>query len=511
MKYNSSSFDSVVVGSGLSALVYAALAAKSGERVCVLEAHEYPGGYGHTFTMGRSAKFNAQLHYVWNCGEGETVNLVLQYLGLTDKVTFEKLDPSGFDHMRVPGAELKIPASSELLIQRLIALAPDASSAIQEFIRTVDQVSRGLDLIASPFKLSGFLKGGRSILKAGRFRTATLQDVFDHFRLPPLIQALLASQWPDFLLPPEKLSFFAWVMLFTGYQRGAYYPTHHFEHVIDSLATIIKESGGELRLRHEVREFVIAQQQVTGVKVIDLDNGMLTEVNGRNVVVNMDPQQAADWIGWEHFSGRIRKKLNYEYSPSNFMIYCTVEGLDLTEHGFGRWNTFHSGDTDLNLSFRRMHEDHDYSNPSFAITTPGLMTTDASDRPHGQEIIEFLTVADFSYFEDLLRKDRRLYLKKKREIVDAIFDVMERDYIPGFRQYLKFKAAGTPTTNQRFCLSPQGNSYGSNMTPDNISLGRLSHDSSIDGLYFCNASAGYPGFTGAFWNGLSLFRKLNGN
>jgi hypothetical protein len=62
----------LIVGSGLSALVFGALMARSGQSVRVLEAHEYPGGFGHTFTMAKQYHFNAQLHYVWDCGEGHT-------------------------------------------------------------------------------------------------------------------------------------------------------------------------------------------------------------------------------------------------------------------------------------------------------------------------------------------------------------------------------------------------------------------------------------------------------
>jgi hypothetical protein len=55
-----------------------------------------------------------------------------------------------------------------------------------------------------------------------QYRNDTLQAVFDRFSLPQAAQTLLALQWPDFMLPPQELSFFAWVMLFTGYQGGAY-------------------------------------------------------------------------------------------------------------------------------------------------------------------------------------------------------------------------------------------------------------------------------------------------
>jgi phytoene dehydrogenase-like protein len=94
--------------------------------------------------------------------------------------------------------------------------------------------------------------------------------------------------------------------------------------------------------------------------------------------------------------------------------------------------------------------------------------------------------------------------------VNHLFDAVEQHYIPDFRKHLVFNTGGTPTTNARFCLSPQGNSYGSNMTPDNIGINRLGAASSLEGLYFCNASSGFAGFAGTFWTGASLYQKLSG-
>ena len=69
--------DYLILGSGLAGLSFAALMAKAGKKVKLLEAHEFPGGYGHTFVEGDKYRFNAQLHYVWNCGKGQTVNMFL--------------------------------------------------------------------------------------------------------------------------------------------------------------------------------------------------------------------------------------------------------------------------------------------------------------------------------------------------------------------------------------------------------------------------------------------------
>jgi all-trans-retinol 13,14-reductase len=511
MEISNRDIDYLVVGSGIAGLVFAALMSKSGKHVVVLEAHEFAGGYGHTFQLGKSAKFNAQLHYVWNCGKGETVHNILTKLGLATKVTFEKMNPDGFDHMVIPGYSMKIPSGSKELVNRLCSLFPEDRDSIQKFVTTVNAVAAGLDVLASKPTFAKIARDGVSAIRALSYLNATLQDVFDKHRLPLEVQSLLASQWPDFLLPPKALSFCAWVMLFTGYQRGAYYPTRHFEFVIDSLVESIQENGSKVLTQHEVTEFLNRGRVVQGVRVKDLQTDRIFEIRGSNVVCNMDPQKAARMIGIDKFKKSIRRRLSYDYSPSNFMIYCAVEGLDLAEFGFGKWNTFHSGHSDINESFKAMYQDHDYSNPSFAITTPGFMTDDTSDRPRGQQIIELLTVADYQYFRALRKRDKAAYRAKKKEIMNSIFDVMEAHYIPSFREHIVFKVGGTPTTNEKFCLSPSGNSYGSNMTPGNIGIGRLKAQSSLRGLYFCNSSSGFAGFSGTFWTGATLYATLTGD
>ena len=503
--------DYLIIGSGLSALVFAALMAKAGKKVQIIEAHEFPGGFGHTFTYGKYYKFNAQLHYVWGCGEGQTVNRILKYLNLAEKVTFEQYDPDGYDHMKMPGYSLEITGDSQLLIRRLSRLFPEYAANIKHFILQVEKISTAFDSLSKAGFNPELLQLPLAAMRILKYRKCTLQDVFDQFGLPKEAQTLLALQWPDFLLPPNQLSFHAWVLLFTGYQKGAFYPTNHFEHVIDSLLEVIEENDGSIVYNREVVDFVIDHKTVTKVIAKDLIDSQQYEYSGATIICNMDPKKTAAMIGSDKFSGSIRKKLDYEYSASNFMAYCAVKDLDLKKYGFGKWNTFHSGSIDLNESFKAMYQNHDYSNPGFAICTPGFLTKEASDRPDGQQIIEFLTVADYAYFKHLKDTDKNAYRKKKKEILNSMIDVVERDYIPDFRKHLVFKITGSPTTNERFCWCPQGNSYGSILTPKNMDVGRLNHKTSLKNMYFCNASSGFAGFAGTFWTGTKLYQKLSGD
>lgn len=503
--------DYLIVGSGLSGLVFGALMANSGKRVQILEAHEHPGGFGHSFTIGNKYTFNAQLHYVWDCGEGETVNCVLKKLKLDQIVTFERYDPNGFDHMRLPNYSLDIPSDSQVLIDRLSSLFPEHHSQISQFVSEVATVSQGLKYLSPPFLISHLFKHLKTILTTIQYLDKSLQDVFDKFQLPQAAQTLLASQWPDFLLPPEKLSFYAWVILFTGYQNGAYYPTKHFDFVIESLVKVIEENQGEIIFNQEVIEFIHNQKTMTGVKAIDRITHQTNEFTAKTIICNIDPKKASKMIGIEHFSWIIRQKLNYEYSPSNYVAYCVVKDLDLSNYGFGKWNIFHTEQQDLNVAFKQMYENQDYSRLSFAITTPTLMTDEIRDCPEDCQIIQFLTVANYNYFKQLKETDKKAYYQKKAEILEIMLDLVEKYYVPNLRQHLVLKMTGSPTTNERFCWCPMGNSYGSSLTPKQMTLGRLNSETSFKNFYFCNASSGYPGFAPTFWTGASLYQKLSGD
>ncbi len=504
--------DYLILGSGLAGLSFGALMAKAGKKVVILEAHDCPGGYGHTFSEGNLYRFNAQFHYVWNCGEGRVVHNFLKKLNLHHDVTFEKYDCDRYDHNRMPNFALDIPSDLQVLITRLQALFPSHARNIKNFITEVEQTADALDKLPIPLNPPFLLSNPRSSYHLFKYRNATLQQVFDQFQLPLAAQTLLALQWPDFLLPPRDLSFFAWATLFMGYCRGAYYPTKHFESVINALVKTIEDNGGNIIYNRKITQFIRNGKTITGVLADDLNNsGQISEHHGTDIICNIDPKKAAEMIGFEHFSHSVQRKLLYDYSPSNFMAYCVVKDLDLRDYGFGKWNVFHTEQEDLNQAFDDMYLRGDYSKPSFVITTPSLLTNDHSDCPENCQIIEFLTVANYDRFHDLKISDAAQYRQKKKEIFDAIIAVVEKHYIPNFSQHLVFKMTGSPTTNQRFCGSPAGNSYGSNLTPKNLNLNRLNHQTSLKHFYFCNASSGFPGFTGTIKTGSVLYEHLSGD
>jgi phytoene dehydrogenase-like protein len=444
------------------------------------------------------------------------VGRVLRKLGLDQEVTFERLDPNAWDRMRMGGLALDVPSDPAALIERLAALFPAHADPCRAFVEEVFATADALDRLPTDGGPLALLPRVWSLRRVLRWRDATLGQVFAHFGVPPEAAALLALQWPDFMLPPRDLSFFAWVLLFVGYARGAYYPTHHFESVVDGLVRVIRDAGGEVRTGFRVSGFTMDGDAVVGVEgqPVDADGAVVgpTEaIAARHVVCNLDPRRAAELIGLDRFSAPVRRKLDHQPSVSNFMAYCVIEGLDPTAHGFGRNNLFHADHPDLDRTFDDMVLRGDYRQPSYAVSIPTLLTPDRSDCPPGCYVVEILTAADYTRWQTLKNASARAYTDKKKEVFEHLCDSLERHHLPGFRDHVVFKLLGSPSTNQRYAGSPTGASYGAAMTPSQMGPRRLTHESSIPGLSFCSATAGYPGFAGTIWTGARLYERVEGD
>lgn len=487
----------------MAGLTVGALLANAGRRVLMLEAHDSPGGYAHTFAMG-DYRFCAQVHYIFNCGEGEPIHTLLSRLGLDGEVTFHRLDPEGFDQIVVAGERFRIPNGLSKFRDRLVRRFPEAErplrryfaallAAREESARLPDQAT-WRDYASAPVRFPTLLK----------YRSWTLQRLYDHVQMPQRLQAILAGQSGDYLLPPEKVSVLLHAALVDGYDRGAYYPHRHFGHFVRALVDSVRGwPGCDVLLEHDVADI-----DVVGGRVVSVRTRAGQTFQAERYISNVDPNVTMRMAGVANLPRGYRSKLDYEYSGSSFTLYLGLKDIDLREHGFGSHNVWHYPHDDINRMYRDQVDDDELSNPWMFLATPSLHSDAPGLAPPGHQVLEVATSCRYDYFADLRRQDERLYVKEKLRVRDRLLDILEERYIPKLREHLDMRVAGTPLTNEHFCRAPRGNAYGSALTPANL-WPRIDHETPIPNLFLVNATAGFPSVGGTVAAGLRLFERLS--
>lgn len=500
-----SHYDYVIIGSGIASLTVGSLLANAGKKVCILEAHDIPGGYAHSFRMG-DYHFCAQVHYIWGCAPGGYIYEFVKKLGLSDEITFELLDPKGYDHMVLPdGKRVPIPYGWDNLIDEIDKHYPGQKEELKTFLDILSKIREELRYFPAyqTIKVTDLITKGTKMLTLLKYMNKTLQEVFDECKLSKEVQAVLIANAGDMMEPPEKLTIFAFAGLFGGYNTGAYYPTKHFKHYTETLAKFIQSHEGcDIYYETPVNSILTDGDKVTQVGT---ENGKT--FTAETFICNADPQMISKMIGREKFPKKYLKPLSYEYSPAGIMIYLGLKDIDLRDYGFGSFNIWHQEQWDMNKSWKEQLSDN-FDNPWFFMSTPTLHSDYPGTAPEGGQILEICTLASFHTFRAAKDRSEREYNIKKKQLADRLIDLVEEKYIPNLRQHIAVKVVGTSSTNLDYNRAPEGNAYGSALIPSQIGLKRLKEKTPWDNFFWCNASSGFAGVHGTTSTGVNLYMRL---
>jgi phytoene desaturase len=473
--------DVIVVGGGIGGLTAAALLAKAGKSVLLMEQHDRPGGYAHGFRRKRYV-FDAGVHLTSGCAlngyrGGQVIAKVLQAVGVDDAVEFISIDP--FSHAFYPGLELAMPQTLGAFAARLEESFPGERQGVQDFLLLCSQVAEQAAIADEVMSLGDPVQIKQRLPLLLQYRHATLAEVCGRYLGDSRLQAVFATHWPYLGLPPSKLSFVYWAAMFTGYLAGgAYYCKGGFQLWAEALAEAIRRNGGTVRYNCSVKQILFDRGRVCGVLA---ESGRRYKAD--TVISNADMRQTVlHLVGAKYFPERfVRRIESMQPSLSIFAVYIATD-LDLTQFNLGHESFCYSSfDHDGNFARTR---DGDVS--WITITVPTL--ADAQLAPPGRHIVMLTTLLPFDAAASWARA-KPVYQQRLLSFAEH--------YIPGLSRHIVLIEAGSPSTMRRYTHNFEGAAYGWEISPEQSGANRIANRAPVPGLYFsghwCSPGGGVYG------------------
>jgi len=501
-------YDSIIVGSGAGGLASALCLVRAGQKVLLLEQHDVPGGWCHSFTLN-GQRFSPGVHYVGCIGEGENTNELLCGLGLANDMVFFEMNKKGYEHCHIGDEKFSMPSGIENLKTELCKRFPEEKKAIIKYVDLIKTIHT--QMLKIP-KIHGFWDHLTIPFKTkyvGKFAPFTLKRVIDWHIKDPLLKSILNVQCGDHGLPPYKASFLVHSMLMAHYFEGGYYPMGGGGGYVKAFTKKIKSLGGEIRTKSKVDRILVEQKKAIGVK---LENGEIIKAD--RVISNADPNITFfDLVGENNISKKLKKKLdNTKYSVTSLILFLTLD-IDVTKYGIDSGNIWKISESDLDAVYGNLTQNNilngDEFNGVFLSCTSLKDPASFNGRYHNFEIVTFLDYSAFEEFEKGNDYHTKEYEAFKKKLLHKMLNTVER-LIPDARKHIIQAELGTPMTNNYYINSTRGSVYGTEKSLKGVGPFAFKAKTEIENLFLVGASTLSHGVGGATNSGVEAVAKILG-
>ncbi|MFD2823689.1 phytoene desaturase family protein [Lacinutrix iliipiscaria] len=504
-------YDTIIIGSGVGGLSAAICLARDGQKVLVLEQHDVPGGWCHSFYLN-GYRFTPGVHYVGLMEKGQSSCELYEGLGIANDIGFYRMNPKGFDHCWIGEERFDYSANWEDFQKDLIARFPHEKKGITKYLKLVRNVGRQLQLIP---KIRGWWQQITIPFRTkhmGKYSPFTLKRVINWHVKDPLLQNILNIQFGNHGLPPGKASFIMHAAIMCHYAEGGFYPMGGGGALVKAMTNKIKAFNGKIKTSTPVKSILIEDKKKKKAVGVELSSG--EKIYANHIISNADPDTTYfNLIGREHLSKKLLKKLNNTtYSCTSLMLFLTVD-MDVKKAGLDSGNIWRIPNKDLDTINDDMQKTNILDGEEFSgmfISCTSLKDPISFDgRYHTIEAITYINYDAFADFKDEPVERSARYLKFKEQIIQKFLVTLEK-VIPGITDAIVHKDLGTPMTNEYYINTTRGNVYGTEKSLKHIGPFAYKQKSEIENMYMCGASIVSHGVAGAGYSGVQTAGAILG-
>ncbi len=438
MSTEHSTYEVIIIGSGLGGLLCGSILAREGMKICILEKNKRFGGCLQSFKrFGQT--FDTGVHYFGSMDPGQTLHRYWKYFGLTDSLQLERMNPDGFDRILIGDHEYPIAMGSDHFIEQLLPHFPGEKEALQQYIVKLDEITRSFPL----YNLE--ISNNHSEL---HYRSESAFDFFQQLtakRSGSLLPSVLAANNFLYSGDPQTTPLSIPALINHSYISSAWRTIGGSEQIAIHLVQKIREAGGEIissqevcRIDHEKDIFTIHTQA-------------LGSFASKYLVSDISPLQTFKMIESSLIrSSTTRRISTLKNTTSSFAIY-----LHLKKNSFPQLDHNYFIHADENVWTTN---DPDVWPLNCMLYTP-------PDRPPNEfaKAMVIMTSMDYSEvrkWEDTETGKRdKDYIDFKKRKADQLLSLAEIKF-PGLRSCIEDMETSTPLTWRDYTGTPGGSMYG---------------------------------------------------
>lgn len=290
--------DTIVIGSGVSGLTTAALLARCGHGVTLVESKRKPGGALRRFTR-EGIPFDVGFHYSCGLGEGQFLRALWNCLGVSGTISTTSLTQDGYDLLRLSTSNRQVRAyySYGRLSEELCTIFPGESDGIKRYLAALQELSRSMPFYNPTLPLTPFLRGGA----IGKDRPLT--EIITSCTTNPDLQAVLSA--PTFLygVHPGQAGLIMHAAVAHGYYSGAWGIVGGGQAIVDALVAELTGQGVKIMTSSPVTALKVTGDRVVGVTGDDW------QLDASNVVYSGHPHHLPGLLPDEALRPAYRNRL----------------------------------------------------------------------------------------------------------------------------------------------------------------------------------------------------------
>ncbi len=494
-------YDVIVIGSGMGGMTCAAMLAKWGHRVLVLEQHYTPGGFTHTFRRGPYT-WDVGVHAVGEVTERSMPGRVLHRL--TDgRLQWASLGDV-YEEMHFPDdVRIDFPDNRGGFRENLIAAFPDDVEAIDRYFALVKEVGSTMRNYYLSRIAPRMLRGvGNALLArpAERWLSRRTADVLAELTDDPRLRAVFAAQWGYYGSTPSRSSFAMQALVVRHFWHGGFYPVGGSGEIAKQLLRTVAEAGGWTRIATSVEQILVERGRAVGVRLQDGEEirapRIVSAAGVQSTVQRLLPASATQ--GWGHTVADLRP------AAAHVCLYLGFQG-DIREAGASGANKWFWSTWDTEADVWRIDQDPVPDAAVLYCSFPSLKDPEhdpGPDQVHTGEVVTFVPWETFEPYVDTrwMKRGEDYDALKKRLETSLLEQFLRR--MPALRGMVKHAELSTPVTTDHFVRPVQGSIYGLEPTPERFANPVLRPSSPIPGLTFAGSEVSTVGVIGAMMGGV---------